>query len=274
MGKLIRTQVPLTSFEQKSGESYYRTKLRESALRGEVCPMCLGLGVLRRDRPLGHPEFGTLVPCDTCRQNQIPNYLRRMSGLTGSNLDASFEGWFDAPDRKPQLEAAMAMVKAQRGWLTLWGAYGTSKTYLLASMVNRLIERSRPAVYTTAAAMLDKVVRALEGNFELLLEQWRSIHCLALDEIDVYQPTEFREVQLRNILNHRYENKSMTLFATNREPGGVDWPPSLGWLASRMNEFNVVKAGGPNVRPLLKETSDEAETADRPHTRTPKGEGL
>jgi DNA replication protein DnaC len=49
------------------------------------CPHCGGLGYLRIDVPLGHPDFGKLQIC-TCRQGRVSQQVhRRLFAL--SNLD-------------------------------------------------------------------------------------------------------------------------------------------------------------------------------------------
>ena len=59
------------------------------------CPICKGIGYLRRDLPVGHPEFGKVEVC-TCRQAQISQQihqrlfslsnLRELSHLTFENF--------------------------------------------------------------------------------------------------------------------------------------------------------------------------------------------
>ncbi|MEI7847150.1 MAG: hypothetical protein WCK35_15230, partial [Chloroflexota bacterium] len=39
------------------------------------CPICGGLGYLRRDLPLGHPEFGKVSICD-CRRKSVTEQVR------------------------------------------------------------------------------------------------------------------------------------------------------------------------------------------------------
>ena len=37
--------------------------LEVDAFSDERCPVCKGMGVIKHDLPLGHPDFGKLVPC-------------------------------------------------------------------------------------------------------------------------------------------------------------------------------------------------------------------
>ena len=45
----------------------------------EACPFCKGLGYLRRDVPISHPDFGKLVPC-SCQ-------LERLASVQLGRLD-------------------------------------------------------------------------------------------------------------------------------------------------------------------------------------------
>jgi len=40
------------------------------------CPLCGGLGYLRADLPLGHPDFGRLQIC-SCRRDEVAMHSRR-----------------------------------------------------------------------------------------------------------------------------------------------------------------------------------------------------
>ena len=39
------------------------------------CPICEGIGYLRMDLPIDHPDFGKLEMC-TCRQGQVEQAIR------------------------------------------------------------------------------------------------------------------------------------------------------------------------------------------------------
>jgi DNA replication protein DnaC len=149
----------------------------------------------------------------------------------------------------------MEIIACGHGWLTLWGEYGSSKTYLLACALNAFIESRKQAVYTTAGAMLDHLRDSYgDGSYMYAFDQWASCYALAIDEVDVFHGTEWAHDKYRQLLNYRYNinSESVTLFASNTEPGSKDWPVSLDWLASRMTEFPIVEATGGDVRPLIK----------------------
>src|ERR671922_2571256 len=62
------------------------------------CPICKGHGFVRKNVPVGHPEFGRAIPC-TCRQAEVRDRLRRRSNL-GPLASRTFET-FDPDGRGP-----------------------------------------------------------------------------------------------------------------------------------------------------------------------------
>ena len=52
----------------------------------DLCPICNGLGFLRTDLPIDHPDFGRLTPC-SCQLAELAvrrlSSLRAMSQLSG-----------------------------------------------------------------------------------------------------------------------------------------------------------------------------------------------
>lgn len=220
--------------------------------------MTPGAGYVRPgDFPISHPQFGALIPCPACSSGRLPAYLRQCSRLAGELARASFAGYIQADDRTGQLAAAGAVVKAGRGWLTLWGQNGRGKSYTLACIVNAALDAGRPAVYTTAADLLDHLRSAYNPHgpgFSDAFEYWRAAAVLAVDEVSEYYATSWADEKLRQLLGYRYDRRDtlITVFACEMQPGGDDWPANLGWLYSRMSQGEVVHCGGGDVRPLLR----------------------
>jgi len=116
----------------------------DSDTPAEVCPICGGVGYLRRDLPIDDPNFGKLVPC-ICRQNQT-NLAARYRLYELSNLEAfktmsfasfSVQGRLGLADEQIRslqyaLSQAQQFAGKPRGWLLLMGSYGCGKTHLAA----------------------------------------------------------------------------------------------------------------------------------------------
>ena len=112
------------------------------------CPYCQGLGFLRADVPVGHPDFGRLQIC-ACRKTQVTQQIRqRLFSL--SNLDElrtlTFEnfqprgriglGPLQADSLERAYNHARLFAQTLNGWLFIQGPYGCGKTHLAAAIAN------------------------------------------------------------------------------------------------------------------------------------------
>src|SRR5579859_5106266 len=175
----------------------------------EVCPICGGLGLVTRDVPVDHPDFGKAFPC-VCQADKVK--ARRTENLRKvSNLGAYAEKTFstfqidhsllgadqrDVREVFPHNSDSEAFTEDQRryvniaaerafryaenpqGWLLMRGTYGTGKTHLAAAIANYRLERGESVVFITAPDLLDHL-RATYGPssevaYDERFEQFRS----------------------------------------------------------------------------------------------------
>lgn len=194
------------------------------------CPHCGGLGYVRADRPLGHPEFGRLALC-SCRQGEVQTRMQqRLYSL--SQLEdlrhLTFESF------KPQGRVGLAEVERKSleeafqrarhyserpdGWLLLQGGYGVGKTHLAAAVANAAVSSGVPTLFVTVPDLLDGL-RAAYGSqdttFEERFTQVRGATLLVLDDLGTQNATEWAREKLFQILNYRYINRMPTLVTTN-----------------------------------------------------------
>jgi DNA replication protein DnaC len=91
MSKIDKTIHKIQKSTEKAGSSGKQEGLETSGEIRQVkfpgdpnCPICGGIGYLRRDLPIDHPDFGKMVPC-SCRSEEITQSARtrlfRMSSL-------------------------------------------------------------------------------------------------------------------------------------------------------------------------------------------------
>src|SRR5919202_1486594 len=76
-----------------------------------ACPICKDFGFVRKDVPLGHPDFGRAIAC-SCREGEVRDRLRRRSQI-GALADRSFDNFH--PGGRSQLSGPN-----QRGWGEAW----------------------------------------------------------------------------------------------------------------------------------------------------------
>ena len=194
------------------------------------CPICHGLGYVRRDVPPGHPDFGRLFPC-VCRREQIERHFRqRLFGM--SNLDElqhltfeTFEprgrigiGPLQAASIEQAYNLARQFAQRPRGWLLLRGGYGCGKTHLAAAIANFCVDLGVPTLFLTVPDLLDflrSAYNAPDATFDERFEEIRRIDLLILDDFGTQSATPWAQEKLFQILNFRYINRLPTVITTN-----------------------------------------------------------
>jgi DNA replication protein DnaC len=198
----------------------------------EPCPICNGLGYLRANVPVDHPDFGKLVPC-TCQLAKIAQ--RRATTLRAmSNLDVMSEMTFETfipeghglpPDKRDNLrwayEEARDFARNPLGWLILKGGYGCGKTHLAAAIANACVERGQPVLFLTVPDLLDHLRAAYAPtstvDYDARFDQVRTASVLILDDLGTESSTPWAQEKLFQIFNYRYNARLPTVITTNHE---------------------------------------------------------
>jgi DNA replication protein DnaC len=201
------------------------------------CPICHGIGFVRQDLPLDHPDFGRLQIC-SCRQKEASQAVyQKLYRL--SNLDAFTHMTFESFNTQPHvgigaqqlisltsaLNHATQFAKSLKGWLLLMGGYGTGKTHLAAGVANFAVSLGVPTLFLTVPDLLDWLrfsYDSPESNFEERFEEIRNIKLLVLDDLGTQNATPWAEEKLFQILNYRYVNKLPTVLTTNQKLGEIE----------------------------------------------------
>ena len=194
------------------------------------CPHCGGVGYLRLDVPLGHPDFGKVKPC-VCLQGRISararqrlfalSNLEELQHLTFESFDA--RGRFGLPPQQAEsLErannSAQHFAQNLNGWLLLQGRYGSGKTHLAAAIANFAVSLGVPTLFITVPDMLDSL-RYTYGDsdmsFEQHFEEIRRVPLLILDDFGTQNATPWAQEKLFQILNFRYIKRLPLVVTTN-----------------------------------------------------------
>jgi DNA replication protein DnaC len=194
------------------------------------CPICEGVGYLRRELPIDHPDFGKLEFC-SCRQGQVEQAIRqRLYAM--SNLHElhhlTFENFLPrgriglSPIQADSLEEAYnhAYRYAQHleGWLVLKGTYGCGKTHLAAAIANFAVSLGVPTLFLTVPDLLDSLrfsYQNPEVAFEERFEEVRNAKLLILDDFGTQNATNWAQEKLFQIINYRYINRLPLVVTTN-----------------------------------------------------------
>jgi DNA replication protein DnaC len=202
-----------------------------SGLIGDInCPYCHGLGYLRRDLPVGHPDFGRLQIC-TCRQGQVSQQIhQRLFSI--SNLDnlqhLTFEnfqprgrvglGPWQADSLERAYNQSQLFSQKAEGWLLLQGGFGCGKTHLAAAIANFTVGMGVPTLFITVPDLLDALrfsYDSPESTFEQRFEEIRNAPLLIMDDFGTQNATSWAQEKLFQIINFRYINRLPLVVTTN-----------------------------------------------------------
>jgi DNA replication protein DnaC len=217
----------------------------------EVCLICKGVGYLRADVPVGHPDFGKLVPC-TCHLAEMAerrvDALRALSDL-GVLSRMTFETFVPEgrglpPDKQANLrwahEEARAFAESPTGWLVLKGAYGCGKTHLAAAIANRCAERGRPALFITVPDLLDHLratfAPSSPATYDVRFAEIRTAAVLVLDDLGTESSTSWAQEKLFQVFNYRYNARLPTVITTNHDLEEIPLR-----LRSRLNDQDLCR---------------------------------
>ncbi len=205
--------------------------LQASTLAGDInCPICHGLGYVRRDLPIGHPDFGKLQIC-TCRQGQVAQQiheklfsisnLENLQHLTFENFQPRGRvglGPWQADSLEHAYNQAQQFAQHVEGWLLLQGGYGCGKTHLAAAIANFTVVVGVPTLFITVPDLLDALRFAYddpESTFEQRFDEIRTAPLLIMDDFGTQNATAWAQEKLFQILNYRYINKLSLVVTTN-----------------------------------------------------------
>jgi len=234
-----------------------------------VCPICGGVGWLRRDLPVGHPEFGQLTQC-ICKQNEI-NRTAQQRLYHASNLEAfnkmtfssfSVQGRLGLGDEQIRslqyaLSQAQQFAASPRGWLALMGTYGCGKTHLAAAIANACVEFGMTTLFLTVPDLMDWLRNSFDSadtNFEQRFEEIRNVGLLVLDDLGAQNTTKWANEKLFQIIDHRYARKLPLVVTTNLTLEDLD-----DRIRSRLQDPDLctrVRISAPDYRAPIKDNKD------------------
>ncbi len=259
-----------------SNESANAT-LRSGGLGDPNCPHCHGVGYIREDVEVGHPNFGKLFPC-SCRFAEIEaaqkNRQLEISSL-GPLAGKTFDNFLpeghttDAVQRaslRLAFETARKYADSPRGWLLLTGGYGCGKTHLAAAIANARLAAGQPVMFINAPDLLDHL-RATYGpgsevSYDELFERVRNIPLLIIDDLGAESPTPWAQEKLYQIFNHRYNLALPTVVTSNVELERFD--PRL---RSRLVDMDLARRINMDAPDFRRAEPDQTDLSSLEHHR-------
>jgi DNA replication protein DnaC len=193
---------------------------------GPLCATCHGLRLLRRDLPVGHAEFGKLIPCPDCRNITGDARLERLI----ASLPKKMQPWsFDTfrTHGDPILEERLALMREWAGtvdgdaWAFLGGPSDRGKTGLGISAMKALAKNGVGCVFITVPDLLDSIRQTFnkgaEGdlNYAETMAALRDVSLLFLDDFGKEKDTDFAVEKLFQLINARHGNLKRTIITSN-----------------------------------------------------------
>jgi DNA replication protein DnaC len=196
------------------------------------CPYCKGLGYVRVDVPVGHPDFGSLALCQ-CRAEALERErLRRLenvSGLGPALRRKTFEGFVvvhrgSRNGKRPisnrrALQEARVYAEDPCGWLVIAGGNGAGKTHLAAAIANYRLGQRKPALFVVAPDLLDHLRASYAPDSSVSYDERFQQICetplLILDDLGAQQCTEWAWEKLYQILTRRRNQELPLVVTTN-----------------------------------------------------------
>ena len=208
-----------------------------AAKKEPVCPICGGVGFIRQDLPIDHPDFGKLKPC-VCQQQKVSKAAQtRLYQM--SNLESFKKMTFESfsvqgrlglgDDQVFSLQNALSQARqfaaSPKGWLMLSGSYGCGKTHLAAAIANTCVEYGMATLFLTVPDLLDWLrysYDSTDSTFEERFEEIRNMALLVLDDLGAQNATPWAVEKLFQIIDYRYIRRLPLVVTTNQRLEDLD----------------------------------------------------
>ena len=215
------------------------------------CEFCNGLGYVRQNLPVDHPDFGKLQIC-SCRQGEVNqrdqtrlfafSQLSELKDLTFDNFEPRGRiglGEHQAASLELAYNQAKQFAQTHPGWILFRGTYGCGKTHLAAAIANYAVQHGIKTLFITVPDLLDSLRfsynSASETSFEERFEQIRRSPLLILDDFGTQNATAWAQEKLFQIINYRYINKMPLVVTTNLDLDQIE-----GRIRSRLEDPELV----------------------------------
>ena len=216
------------------GDHLGNSIIQSTETKTNDCLVCKGSGWLTPRVPVGHPDFGQVLPCrcqksgqDTRQRIKILERYSNLGALRYSTFESANPNGLttDIPSQQAfnaAYTAAEEYANAPNGWISFAGPSGSGKTFLAAAIANRRIEQSEPVLYITVADLLDYLRSGFDDRQELslvdLYEQVRDAPMPVLDDLPTEIITTWSHERLLQLLSRRHQEQLPTVVTLRGEP--------------------------------------------------------
>jgi len=216
---------------------------------GYTCSICRDVGFVRRDVPLGHPDFGKAHRCrcqvqDPAARQADYQHRLALSGLPVGLRRCTLDAFRPVAGAAAGLTAAREFLATlEHGgdplWLAVSGGLGCGKTHLLAGITQAALLR-QPVVWLSLPQWLsDCRVNDFEHEHALTITAQQT-PVLVLDEFGSQRATDWTLAKVEQLVDYRYARRLPTVLAITATPEELaTWSPRI---ASRLGDHSLVRA--------------------------------
>lgn len=204
------------------------------------CAICGGVGYVRQDLPVGHPDFGKVQPC-VCQKKTLPAFVY-FAHINRLQFDAFQKMTFSTFKPRSTVQAkalkeASDYAQGLDGWLLLEGERYCGKTHLAAAVCNQ-VAAFVPCLFLTAVEFIQQLDLAskIGGATVEMLDEARNAKLLVLDGYGEHQVTALSQEKMFQVINARYINRLPTIVTTRRSLDDFN-----GRIRSRLMDDNLVR---------------------------------
>lgn len=233
------------------------------------CPICDGLGVVTRDVPVDHPDFGKAFPCQCRRADMDKQQYAKLVGNAGipeRHKELTFETFLPFLGERNEVAfqycqvAAAGPIEAEglvKPGLVLYGRFGVGKTGLAAATINERMKQGQSVLWIDYARFISRVQRAYSGdqgvNARDIVFAASSAPVAVIDDMGDYdrgnQPISNDQRRITyEIISYRHERVMPTLITTNLEPGQFEAQFGARIYQRIVELCHVVPMGGQSLR--------------------------
>lgn len=226
------------------------------------CPECGGTGYVKvaEVSPID-PRFGKIEHCSICNKDRRAKWLAENCGLEPEEIEKAYSSQFRLGNWSPDISKTysdqrravaemLAKVKRNRaGLITLYGDYGSGKTFTLQIAVNEARADLIESFYAPFSLILSHLrgLVAQKADSSTFMQRLFDVPVLAIDEVTRFNETEWAMEQLFVLVDTRYRRRHshLTLFATNDDPQVLlSTGETVGYLFSRMRQGKLFELRG------------------------------
>lgn len=183
------------------------------------CENCHDTGFVRRNLPLGHPDFGMAVACPECgRRREIARQVARLPEKFQPWTFDTFETTSAGQAMLRELAAAWLEETAPR-WMFLWGLAGRGKTRTAVGILHEWWRMGRAGEFVVSHELLKAIQETYDPENPQhesgVLRPYEDVALLVLDDLGTENATPWATKKLFNLVGHRYDRELRTIVTSN-----------------------------------------------------------